>query len=222
MGKVIINKCDVKDYAKYTELLPFQGNLKDLKDENFHKLRKEIINEGFAAPIYVWDDNGIYHILDGHQRVRVIKHLVEQEGYEDFTLPIVRILDDSLEKAKKRLLSYVSMYGTLTNDGLYEFMFDAKIEMQELEDRFSLPQNDFDIDKFKAEYFVNTDGVSLPNLSSENPEFQTISFVLSNKQKILLDLAIAKAKKENLCDDELNKNVNGNALAIIVGAYANG
>lgn len=153
MSKVIINKCDVKDFAKYTELLPFQGDLKDLKDENFHKLRKEIINEGFGAPIYVWQNNGVNHILDGHQRQRVIKHLVEQEKYENFDIPIVYILDDSFDKAKKRLLSYVSMYGTLNNDGLYEYMFDAKIEMKELEERFSLPQNDFDMDKFKSEYF---------------------------------------------------------------------
>jgi hypothetical protein len=153
MNKVIRNVCDVKDFCRYDELVPFQGSLKDLQEFNFHKLKNEIINEGFGSPIFVWRHDDINYILDGHQRQRVIKHLVEKEGYDNFLIPIVFIQDDSFEKAKRRLLSYVSQYGTLNNQGLYEYMFDARIEMVELENRYSLPVNNFDLEKFKAEYF---------------------------------------------------------------------
>lgn len=82
---------------------------------------------------------------------------------------------------------------------------------------------DFDVDLLGIKDFViePMDGV-LPDLNVEEPDCQQVTFVLSNEQKDLLDEAIAKAKKEEDCSDELNQNSNGNALAAILKRYVYG
>ena len=63
------------------QLFAFQGDLKKLSEENFNKLRGKILNSGFNfAPHVFKTDNG-YFILDGHQRIHVLKQLIKQ-GYQ--------------------------------------------------------------------------------------------------------------------------------------------
>lgn len=46
--------CSGAKTAKYTDIKPLQGSLKKLTNQNYEKLKKEIIELGFSEPISVW------------------------------------------------------------------------------------------------------------------------------------------------------------------------
>lgn len=82
---------------------------------------------------------------------------------------------------------------------------------------------DLDIEMLGIKDFGLDPGeVDLPDLSSSEPGFQQVTFVLSNEQKDILDEALAKAKKEEDCSDELNQNKNGNVLIAALKRYVHG
>jgi hypothetical protein len=118
-GQTIAIKCKGSRSVPLASLVVIQGNLKDLSETNFAKLRWRIENKGFDAPLFVWGDM----ILDGTQRHRVLTQMLA-DGWQlaGGLVPVCDIEADSLEEAKDRLLGYVSQYGTLTDEGLYEFL----------------------------------------------------------------------------------------------------
>lgn len=117
----IVVKANGAAVVSIDELIPMQGNLKDLSETNYAKLHDLILNNGFDSPIQVWlDTEGKKRILDGHQRLRVLKKLRE-EGYSIPSIPIDFIEADNYIDAKKRLLTKVSVYGDVQEEGLYEF-----------------------------------------------------------------------------------------------------
>lgn len=119
-----------------------QGNLKELSKVNYDKLKNRIARLGFDAPIFVWKNK----ILDGTQRIRTVQKMIE----DGFTLPgnklpIVEIQARDLNEAKERLLGYISQFGKVTDEGLYEFAHDIPgLNF----DTLDLP--DFNMDKFKV------------------------------------------------------------------------
>jgi DNA modification methylase len=159
MAKKVI-RIDVSstETIDYLNLTHFQGNLKDLSDENYEKLKKEIIERGFSFVIHVWKDKGKNYILDGHQRVRTIKTMVEKEGWGCPELPVVEVKAKNIKEAKFKVLSGTSQYGEMTGQGLHEFIELAEIELNDVGDSFVFPEIDFD--RFKLEFYSehNTDG----------------------------------------------------------------
>lgn len=144
-------KCQGADAVPYKDLIPFQGNLKDLSKENYQRLRKEIIELGFSEPVSIWMDKGKKYLLNGHQRCRTVKQMVEQEGFDCPPLPVSTVEAKDYREAKRKVLALTSQYGEITKQGLYEFMSEAEITMPEIEDSFRFPEIDFDI--FKTEFF---------------------------------------------------------------------
>lgn len=113
--------------APITEFSATQGELKFLSEENYNKLKKNIEKHGFDIPITSWKDpSGTKHLLDGHQR----KHVLETEGWFD-PIPYLVIEATSLEQAAERLLEITSQYGTITQEGIDEFI--ATFELPEME-----------------------------------------------------------------------------------------
>lgn len=109
------------------DLLPTQGNLKDLTEKNYNKLKGRIEHRGFSVPVYVWeDDKGVKHLLDGHQRRQVLT----TEGWND-PIPYLKIPAKDLQEAMARLLEITSQYATITQEGIDEFM--ATYELNEAE-----------------------------------------------------------------------------------------
>lgn len=109
------------------DLIPTQGDLKDLTESNYKKLKNVIERRGFSYPVYVWeDDAGIKHLLDGHQRQRVL----EKEGWNE-PIPYLKVPAESLQEAMARLLEITSQYATITQEGIDEFI--AKYELPEQE-----------------------------------------------------------------------------------------
>ena len=137
--------------APITELQATQGDLKFLSEDNYRKLKKNIEKHGFDIPVTVWvDSQGDKWLLDGHQR----KHVLETEGWFD-PIPYLVIKAPNMKTAAERLLAITSQYGTITQEGLDEYV--AK----------------FELDSFEMEDLMHFDG-TFPNFVVEDkePEFE--------------------------------------------------
>lgn len=105
------------DHAPVSSLEPFQGDLKELTEREYKKLKKSILENGLIVPFFVWLETG--KLLDGHQRSRVFT----REGWS-LDVPVVYISADNEQDAKQKLLIISSQYGRMTQDGFDAFTFD--------------------------------------------------------------------------------------------------
>lgn len=113
--------------ASIKEFQPTQGDLKFLSEENYKKLKGRIEARGFNQPVTVWiDEKGTKHLLDGHQR----RHVLTTEGWFD-PIPYLVIQAGSLSEAAEILLEITSQYGTITQEGIDEFI--ATFELPEID-----------------------------------------------------------------------------------------
>lgn len=120
------------------ELKDFQGNLKELSEDNYAKLRNSMIEFGFSFPIFYWQDEaGTKWIIDAHQRIRTLSHM-QKEGVVIPPLPADPIFATDRTEAKKKLLLLNSRYGEMTQEGFDEFTADINIE--EISDLLELPE----------------------------------------------------------------------------------
>lgn len=144
--------CQTKDFLNLNEIEPFQKNLKSLSDKDFKALRHEILETGFAFPVYVWKSpEETNFCLGGHQRLRVLKQLSD-EGYE-VSVPVVYIQADTLKQAKRRILQDASQYGKVEKQGLYEFAIENEFDPGDLAN-FKLPEIDWP--SFNEEFFLDS------------------------------------------------------------------
>lgn len=150
--KEIVIKCEAKERACLDELREFQGNLKSLTEQNYLKLKNQIIRHGFSFPVFIWksDTDGSKYILDGHQRYRTLTKL-QSEGYHVPDIPVAVIEAESYGEAKQKLLAAASQYGDIEPQGLYEFMAENSLEPDYIYDNFKLADTDFN--KFHQEFF---------------------------------------------------------------------
>lgn len=122
----VINPNDLPT-APITDFRQTQGDLKFLSKKNYDKLKNNIERRGFYLPIYVWkDEEDQKWLLDGHQR----KHVLETEGWYD-PIPYLVVPADNLDDAAERLLEITSQFGTITQEGIDEFI--AKFELPEVD-----------------------------------------------------------------------------------------
>src|SRR5690606_14927673 len=103
-------------------------------------LRDQILTLGFSEPISTWLHEGTYYILNGHQRLKTILRMINEEGYQPVSLPINLVEAESIEQAKRKVLSLTSQYGQVTEEGLHEFMVTAGIAPSELSAHYRLPE----------------------------------------------------------------------------------
>ena len=120
----------------YRKIIPIQGDLKDLTETNYQKLKKSIEQNGFKIPAFLWKparneevmidgaavtiQKGSFYNLDSHQRIRVLT----KENATPREIPYVLIHAENFMDAKKTLLLISSQYGTLTAEGFDNFSFD--------------------------------------------------------------------------------------------------
>lgn len=150
MLKEIQIKCQGAATLELEQLAPFQGNLKDLSKENYNKLRKQILELGFSEPICVWKNENKYHVLNGHQRLRVLTEMKKAEGFKIPRIPVNWVEAETEHEAKKKVLALTSQFGEINNQSLFEFASLNNIDLPTLED-FRFPE--IDLDKFKEEFF---------------------------------------------------------------------
>lgn len=154
-GREIKISCLGSRTLPWRDLVALQGSLKDLSVEDFERLAGELIEQGLTDPPNVWFDKKAkkWFILDGHQRIRVIRVLVDERGFFCGDIPVVEVFADSVEEAKQKLLGLASVYGVVTKQGLYEFMSEADVTLEDLHRRYSFPS--VNLSDFAAEYFVD-------------------------------------------------------------------
>jgi hypothetical protein len=131
MGYKTVNKQNLP-MLDYREIEPFQGELKDLTQDNFDKLLASIEKHGFFLPVFVWQSDGHNYCLDGHGRLRVLnKEQIEFDntGYE---IPVVLIEADNVKDAKEKLLKITSQYQHITQEGLDQFIAEAELPEVEI------------------------------------------------------------------------------------------
>ena len=120
----------------YRQVKPLQGNLKDLKESNYNKLRIVLLKRGFTVPLFVWhppmwqpaDATAPYFLMDGHQRQRVML----KEDMQPYEVPYILIEAKNQKEAKAQLLEISSQFGTITQEGFDEFT--DELENEDFED----------------------------------------------------------------------------------------
>jgi len=173
------------------KLLEFQGGLKRLTPKNRDKLMASILEKGFIAPIFVWDDAGEYRLLDGHQRLKTLLWMREK-GWDIPMLPVDIIEADDEQDAKKKLLAITSQYGEFTTDGYAEFINDIEVEdyVRLVDGDFMYTDGEIDIE------YQTQDGETI---DSTLDHFDiTLTFPIENKDAIKgLEKKIGKS---GICD----------------------
>jgi len=129
----------------------FQGNLKILSKENYAKLRKEMMELGFSEPISVWRKDDHHYLLNGTQRIRTLRQMIEAGEIETCEIPCNFVEAKSEAEARRKVLALTSQYGEMDSQGLYEFMTAAGITMEEIEESFRFPE--IELKSFRSEYF---------------------------------------------------------------------
>ena len=189
------NKIQVKakghTFLPIDRLIEFQGNLKRLTQQNREKLIASILEKGFIAPIFVWDEAGEYRLLDGHQRLKTLLWM-RQQGWDIPMLPVDIIEADDEQDAKKKLLAITSQYGEFTVEGYAEFINDIEVEdcVRLVDGDFMFRDGDIDLD------FQTPEGETIENTLDHFDI--TLTFQIEQKQRIKsLEKAIGKA---GLCE----------------------
>lgn len=129
--KTVHVSCTASHQADLSSFVPFQGDLKVLSPESKAKLKSEILLRGFSFPLFVWQQDGIRYLLDGHQRFAVLNEL-RNEGYVIPEIPYDIVEADSIQEAKTKLLGVASQYGTFNHLGLIDFVKTAELKLEDL------------------------------------------------------------------------------------------
>ena len=127
------------------DLNEFQGELKELTKNNYNRLYKQI-KKAFTMPFTVWQDKkGKIHILDGHQRLRVLNEMKCQGEKLPAKFPCNFIKADSKREAKEILMTFASQYGRVTDEGLYQFSIENHFDPEFLKENFNFPGLDLEL-----------------------------------------------------------------------------
>ena len=167
--KIIQINCTGTRYVPHTSLKAFQGNLKEMTEAAAEMFKKNILELGWVAPIFVWKDKN--YILDGHGRLAVLQSLLE-DGYTIGKLPVIDIKAKTKKQAGKILLALNAQYQTMTDEGLYEFMHSTGLELTDLND-FTFA--DVNLSKFESGYFTEPEppeGATTTESKSKGTEIQ--------------------------------------------------
>lgn len=149
------------------QINPFQGELVEMSPESRAKLRIEILTTGFAFTPHVWFSKADekYYLLDGHQRISVLKDL-RAEGYDIPSIPINIVEAPSEKDAKRRILQARSQYGQMTVQGLYDFTVLNDISIQDIHSSFDFPS----IDMAKFDSFFSKPSEDVNRKSAEGSQ----------------------------------------------------
>lgn len=123
--------CETADTLRLSDMTELQGELKTRTESDFDVIFASIQRRGIAFPFFVWNDNGVNYVLDGHGRYGALVR-ASQVGYVIPPLPVVYIKADDINQAKHLLLRLNSRYGTMTLDGLLSFADGHEIDFSEI------------------------------------------------------------------------------------------
>lgn len=153
--------CTTEDHLELDQLTEFQGGLKNRTDGDYAKIIVSIQKYGFSFPFFVWNHDGINHVLDGHGRLGALKKLKAQ-GEVIPPLPVVYVNCGNEENAKNLLLRLNSQYGQMTAESVMDFMAGLEFDPAEL----ALPEGVIDFNLEEQEKVEDDD---IPEPETELP-----------------------------------------------------
>ena len=170
-------------------------------DEQIERLCKLIKNTGFRSPVIISKQSGF--LIVGHGRCLSAAKLGMKQVpaiFEDFE-------NDADEYAYMCADNAIASW--------------AQLDLGKINLDF-VNFGPFDLDMLGIKDFtINPTIIDLPELKEGNPDYQQVTFILSNEQKDILDSAMEKAKLEEDFSDEINPNRNGNIITAILRKYVN-
>ncbi len=166
-GEMIKIACTGAALLTIDELQEFQDDLKDLSEKNYQRMRKEIVETGVGFPFRCWRFEGAVWIIGGHQAKRTLIRLRDEEGFEIPRVPVSWIEARDRKEAKRRVLQDIAQYGKVQRQKFFDFLGDAGIDIDFVQEQFDIP--DFDMPGFKFEYFSDPVQVPPPDDSIPQP-----------------------------------------------------
>ncbi|TDE64446.1 MAG: hypothetical protein D8M57_13170 [Candidatus Scalindua sp. AMX11] len=192
--------------VKIDDVIYFQGNLKEMSEEDYGKLKTSMLEHGIISPGLVWRNRGKFYALDCHQRLKTLKQMRLEGIKVPDTIPAVEIHADSKKQAKRFLLQYVSQHGKVSEEELYAYIHDAGLEddIGALELELSLP--DLNFGEFKLGYFEpeETEGEEGDDdAAGEEQEgnAEKFTFVVCKQDAETVHKALTKAEKKTKSKD---------------------
>ena len=198
-------RCKAHQSISIEKIFPFQDDLKELSEVNYKKLKQEIINEGFSFPLFVWPKDGIYNLVDGHQRFATLNKL-KSEGYTIPDLPCAVIEASDINEAKRKILAATSSYGKIDDQGLYEFMEKNSIDMSEVSDRWDFGDR-WNEDDFRNNFYSEPEVEVLDAIEDEVPELKESSVTVKGDVWLLGDHRVMCG--DSTLIDDVEKLMNG-------------
>src|SRR5690606_16799479 len=175
------------------ELIPTQGELKDLTEVNYNKLKLSFEKHGFIFPISIWQDGDKNYLIDGHQRQRVIT-----KEYGDVEVPVIKIPAKNIKEAAEILLKVTSQYGTITQEGL-----DTYIATYELPEAEIYEATHYDAISYLQQESEEVEEDEAPEVSSEPPVSQLGSIYQLGRHFVMCGDSTDKANLDTLVQGEL-------------------
>ena len=114
--------CDTPDKLKISDLKAFQGDLKKRTSKDIEALSNSIQSDGLIMPFAVWKNGDENLLLDGHGRLAALTALALKDVSivtQDF--PVIYVMADTEEQARKSLLQITSSYGKIDKKGAIKF-----------------------------------------------------------------------------------------------------
>ena len=117
-------KCNTGETLRLHELQGFQGDLKKRTKKDIEELIASIKADGLIMPLAVWlNPAGVHYLLDGHGRLAALTDMAcEDQSIAEQDFPVVYIMADNEDEARKNLLQISSIYGKITRQGAVKFM----------------------------------------------------------------------------------------------------
>ena len=173
LDKMIEIKCDCDKVIDFHELTEFQGGLKERTQADYDKAKKSILKYGWSFVLYYWNDGKTKWIIDGHNRVTVLKQL-EKDGYFIPPIPAIEVFCKDRKEAKEKLLRLNSTFGKLTKESVLEFAEDIELNFDEI----ALPDTTIDFTEEEIPENLDEDLQSL-----EKKDFK-VSLVFKSEEQI--------------------------------------
>ncbi len=184
--KTIQIRCKGTTYLPLDSLKAFQGNLKTLSKPEYKKLWKSFEKHGFRFPVFTWQGHDC--ILDGHQRVFVLRDMV-RAGWSVGPLPCVEIEAQTEKEAKELVLLISSRYGRVTDEGFYEFISTAELDFSALKETIDLPE--IDLAEFQKAYIDST------YEKKEDKEYYTLMFTFLKDDAAYIQEKLHRNREQN-------------------------
>ncbi|MBS4034378.1 MAG: DNA modification methylase [Ignavibacterium sp.] len=222
--KIIPVTCTSSHQVDVSDMKPIQGNLKSRTREQLQNLRTMILKYGFSFPMYIWFDGENHFTLDGHGRDFICKELVKEgytfkqkDGSVNTSLPCVFIDAKNKVEAKEKLLAVNSSYGTITDEGLYSYLFEPGFELNFGEMKSTLELPGVDLIEFEQTYlspdeaqesdreyqFIFSQEQIKQAIKDHFPKFKTVQEIVDG----VIDIPLAMHQFNKLCSG--TKNVGG-------------